>query len=375
MITKVLLTAGALLAMSGSVTAKEYPERMEFSEFQPCTGTASFCRPQYLARGILDDGAPDRLQALLAANPAHPVTLALDSPGGSLKAGLLLGAAIRGAGLNTLVAGRYAAEEFVPGTFDTAITPVSEEVICFSACAYAFMGGVSRQLGEGGRIGVHQFYSLDGSGTEAGTQTTAAVVSQYMVAMGVDRDLLDLASFTEAQGMTELVLHDAQIYNLDNQAPPLQPWGLTALDDGTLALKVEQQKAGGDRRTTIALLASPDTPSSLLVIIGQHPLAIPADSRMVSQMTGEQTRPSICSGYSLCAEMLALSPWAYDSKKNWLSASFRVSLTDLVPVTTNAEPIRLDVGFPNMFFNEAPSVDVGRAGLRNGMLALLKAAK
>lgn len=61
MITKALLMAGALLAMSGSVSAKEYPERMEFSEFQPCSGTASFCHSQHLARGILDDGAPDRL--------------------------------------------------------------------------------------------------------------------------------------------------------------------------------------------------------------------------------------------------------------------------------------------------------------------------
>lgn len=95
--------------------------------------------------------------ARFAANFAHPLTVAFDSSGGNLRAGLLLGMVLRGAGLNSLVADQYTEELFEDGSFETVIFPVSTDVGCFSACAYAFMGGVSRKLEEGDRIGVHQF--------------------------------------------------------------------------------------------------------------------------------------------------------------------------------------------------------------------------
>ncbi|HSX65765.1 MAG TPA: hypothetical protein VLF15_13605 [Pseudoxanthomonas sp.] len=131
------------------------------------------CRPQLLAYGSIDEGAPDRLSALLAANPAHPVTVAFDSPGGNLRAGLLLGMVLRGVGLNSLVADQYTEELFEDGSFETAIVPVVTGAGCFSACAYAFMGGVSRKLEEGGRIGVHQFYTVDGTGEDFGESRSA----------------------------------------------------------------------------------------------------------------------------------------------------------------------------------------------------------
>ena len=63
-------------------------------------------------------------------------TVMLDSPGGNVVGGLKLGYSFRRAKLNVSVA------------------PGGE---CFSACAYAMLGGVSRRVPEDARFGVHGF--------------------------------------------------------------------------------------------------------------------------------------------------------------------------------------------------------------------------
>jgi hypothetical protein len=73
----------------------------------------------------------------------------LDSPGGDLLQSLALGNQIRAAGLATTVQG-YDRDH---GRFKAGA--------CASACAYAFLGGVERTVGEGSRIGVHQIYTTD----------------------------------------------------------------------------------------------------------------------------------------------------------------------------------------------------------------------
>jgi len=55
---------------------------------------------------------------------------------------------------------------------------------CFSACAYAFMGGSDRRVLKDGALGVHQFYGRSGEIDEGSSQ---AVVSRH---------LLDVASVT-----------------------------------------------------------------------------------------------------------------------------------------------------------------------------------
>ncbi len=67
----------------------------------------------------------------------HPVkTLYLDSPGGSVYAGLEISAIIRDKGLGTVI---------------------PEDAMCASACSFLFVAGVSRQAY--GTLGVHQFAS------------------------------------------------------------------------------------------------------------------------------------------------------------------------------------------------------------------------
>jgi hypothetical protein len=106
----------------------------------------------------------------------------LHSPGGNLAGGLLLGIAFREAGTKVGVA---------PGGG------------CFSACAYAMLGGVNRTVYSGGKFGVHEFSEL---GRKADYVPTArdkaedreirAILRKYTQEMGVSPDLIGMATRT-----------------------------------------------------------------------------------------------------------------------------------------------------------------------------------
>jgi hypothetical protein len=130
------------------------------------------------------------------------------SPGGSLIGGLELARAIRELGLGTYVG---TIEEGTPREF-------KNNGVCASACAYAFMGGVRRDVEEGNRLGLHQFYSsspvaeqdavkdirssVDSAISTA--QVITGLIAGYLVEMGVDARLLQLANASGPQGMTFL---------------------------------------------------------------------------------------------------------------------------------------------------------------------------
>lgn len=72
--------------------------------------------------------------------------------------------------------------------------------VCTSACAYAFMGGIERQIDPGSRIGVHYFYSAGRSEgvavdepelvQEAVEQELTSLLLDYALRMGVDARVL-----------------------------------------------------------------------------------------------------------------------------------------------------------------------------------------
>lgn len=115
------------------------------------------------------------------------------SPGGKVVPALILGDMIRQKGFNSdvamTIARGHGRDKLVPG-------------FCFSACGYAFLGGVKRKIQKGSVIGYHQVYRDPKAEVDA--QTEAAMiksvighVERYMTRMGVDTELLDLASETK----------------------------------------------------------------------------------------------------------------------------------------------------------------------------------
>lgn len=141
-----------------------------------------------LAEGRIDGGVPDRLKAVLAANPDIGEVW-LRSPGGDARAGNAAGRIIRSNfGLTTRIPAGWA---------------------CFSACNFIFMGGQPRMIDPGGLFIVHMFTrtgdrsAIDMSvamGTDATKeligdieQDAALLASEdndFLIRMGVSRKLL-----------------------------------------------------------------------------------------------------------------------------------------------------------------------------------------
>jgi len=97
-------------------------------------------------------------------------TIILNSEGGILISSIRMGFYIRENNLNTLV---------------------PEDAICFSACTYAFMGGVNRTIGKNAEFAMHRpFFPEEMEGTynkgyNSGVVTSVMVVT-YLIEMGLD---------------------------------------------------------------------------------------------------------------------------------------------------------------------------------------------
>ncbi|WHQ68613.1 hypothetical protein [Methylorubrum extorquens] len=121
------------------------------------------------------------------------LTVLLNSGGGNLVGGIKLGRAIRNLGLKTEI-GRTVPDLDVGGSAETQ-APGG----CYSACAYAFLGGVERVV-QAGEYGVHQFYSgafFDAPAAKSfsaidmsAQQVLTGALLAYVVEMGVDPRLV-----------------------------------------------------------------------------------------------------------------------------------------------------------------------------------------
>jgi len=143
--------------------------------------------------------------------PQPGTNLYFHSPGGSLLGGLALGAAIRDLHLNTIVGGDY--EEQISSSDSRTIVKGS---ICASACAFAFLGGVRREVLDPKSYLVHQFFSELRISRESDTQKTVALLNSYVDRMGIRRELLDGVFRTEPEHLsyfTIRTLWDLQVYN------------------------------------------------------------------------------------------------------------------------------------------------------------------
>jgi len=151
------------------------------------------------AIGVIDQSTPGKFEEYYKKNP-YPITVMLHSPGGNLMAGMELGRIFRKYKIPVDIAETQ--KETDPENHFEKTAPG----ICASACAYAFLGGVSRLIENGSRIGFHQFYgnpktveantgsvSVEGY-TLSADQIISGVIAEYIAEMGVDERVLSIAS-------------------------------------------------------------------------------------------------------------------------------------------------------------------------------------
>ena len=155
-------TLSALLLGHGVKADSEMPE-----------GFSVHLRPWYnfvhLEGPIIRGQSAYEFRRALRGNEIH--LLSLSSVGGSLEEAILIAEMVYDLGLETYV---------------------HDDEICASACAIIFFAGKQRLLL--GHLGVHQFLSTDGQGTDIGAQSVVAelldLITKYDVRIEVLRQMM-----------------------------------------------------------------------------------------------------------------------------------------------------------------------------------------
>lgn len=229
---------------------------MSFSTFWPCAGNIYLCAPRILAEGNIEIDSSEKLAAFLnnANSSGHDLPpkpmVCFNSPGGDIRGAMRLGQVIRDLGLNTCVEPYY--DRVIPGTLGDQEMFV-DGVVCASACLFALIGGVNRFIERASRIGVHQFYSPNGSIGDEATQKVVVVLAKYLEQMGVSRSLLDIASLVPPQDIQWLTRNQLQQFRVDNMVVVTSPWTLDALEDGSIFAHIVQVKPGTQGRVSLSV--------------------------------------------------------------------------------------------------------------------------
>jgi hypothetical protein len=195
-----ILFAKLAVATYGVVLASPSHASLKYISGQTATGV----------RYLVVEGqfqSSDNLEQFVAAVSSHvPSIIGFDSPGGNILKAIEAGRLIRALKLDT----------FQPRGLE-----------CSSACALAFLGGVSREA-EPGAIGVHKSSFSETSAlsvedaVSAVQQLTAEIIS-YMAEMGADPALLQLSLKYESNDIRYLSRSEmAQYRVIVNQTIPEQ---------------------------------------------------------------------------------------------------------------------------------------------------------
>ncbi|MFZ1989095.1 MAG: hypothetical protein WAW96_04920 [Alphaproteobacteria bacterium] len=169
------------------------------------------------ATGPIEPGDARKLDDFITATATHVTNVRFFSPGGELHAALELGAYLRERAFDTYVTD---ADYVHPGAI--GMVHSMQEAACYSACVYAFAGGVHRHADDK-VLGIHQF-AVDGAPPPDIDPTSAAVnvsitrwLDNYVTEMGVDPHLVSMASDISNESPVRLLdAAELRALNLDN---------------------------------------------------------------------------------------------------------------------------------------------------------------
>ncbi len=252
----VALTVFLFLSFPSAVLCK-YPGPMRFSVFWPCNGNASFCAPRILAEGTIEADTADKFVKFIVGKDQSPYylppkpTVCFDSPGGNLVGAIKFGSTIREREFNTCLESEY--KRVVKDN------PVLDEVfhkdaICASACVFALAGGVNREVGEKAKIGVHQFRSAHGSIGDGNTQFTVVALAAYLEQMGINRNMLDIASVYTPDNLYWLSAKEISQLRVENMSVVLSQWQLGSTEQGIVFAYITQTVPESHGQTSLIII-------------------------------------------------------------------------------------------------------------------------
>ncbi len=247
------------------------------------------------------------LQKMQEEDGQVPSNIYLNSPGGVLTGALGFGAVVRSSGLNTVI---------------------GSKMRCFSACAYAFLGGVSRTVEEGGQFGVHRFFSREEvSGAVEMSQQTMAMLSSFVENMGASPDIIRLSASAGQNSMAILTPIQNRDLRVDNTFPTPQPWSIQTRND-TLEMMVRQYSAFNDRQ--VQVLLRPEGRSGIVTVTFQEPKAFSrSDNKIQTQANPQMTLCRVnlrTQEVRKCIDGSLLNGWQPTPEERTFAASFSFGL-------------------------------------------------
>jgi hypothetical protein len=222
-----------------------------------------------LAEGAIDAGTAERFKTFVATTKP-PTNIRFNSPGGDVIEALKFGQFLRKSNWDTFVG-----EATVWKGISDSTTQQSR---CYSACVYAFAGGVHRTAADNS-VGIHQFYRDSAAAQPnektlsavdvANMQRLAALLNEYVRQMGVDPRLVTIASaITPWEPIYLLSSTEVKSLNLDNSSSPNRPtsadWRVQPVGSGAMAT-TEQTQDGAGRVASLGIMCLQSNPSMIII--------------------------------------------------------------------------------------------------------------
>lgn len=247
--TKLITLISILLsaqAYANDVSYLKYPlidrysldEPMQFHHEADATGCMMVGCEWISAIGIITKNTPREFLEFVKELNYSP-TIYFASNGGNLIAGLELGEIIRDKGYSTNIGYTKTTsnEEFGADRYKALVFDGS----CLSACAYAYLGGVRRDIYEKSKYGLHQHYdqnSLENFDTKTASQLdrtfdqiVTGLILEYAIKMDINPKVVSTASLQTPDGIHYLSKKEMVNWNVINSIdkyskPHILPFGV-----------------------------------------------------------------------------------------------------------------------------------------------------
>jgi hypothetical protein len=155
--------------------------------------------------GFIDAEAARRLAAVIEREQIASAAVYFNSPGGSLVTAMAMGRLLREHGYDTDVGTRA----------DAVGWPKAG--VCYSACPFAFAGGVRRSLRSGSVLGVHRAENSVPVPDELAFQhVVSSQATEFLTQMGVSTELLAIMAQVPHDSIRLLTLEEARQFKLSN---------------------------------------------------------------------------------------------------------------------------------------------------------------
>jgi len=332
---------------------------MTFSLEERCDAALNpQCQRMVVAQGPINTQSFAQFKELTKDMPSG-TWIALTSPGGDLMNGIQIGSLIRQMRFNTMVT-------------RTENSPAD----CLSACTYAFLGGLVRNLPINSRLGLHQFRGLNAAISTEDTQKLSTLLARYIDTMGFDRRILDIAQLTTADKVSILTpdqIKQFRVHNLGQS--PYPSWRLDSTAQGQLVMLNTFATDHSNISATIALTRIKESIACVVYYKtnntrafnqnSHHEITIGAQSFPLAQMTAwEKKADGVQANFAMTPNILqALSFLPEDGYAILKSKTPQTEvITNLYTPNNNSPGVTISINVMGYF---------GVGGFRNTIQALL----